>query len=211
MLYNMKKDLLNKIARKGYDIAYGANLNFATYDIVKKFPCIIAFLSIVSGILGLKISIFAHEYVSVIMLILGIACIYVERFTVDIDSYAKRGVINTDQLNQLKNLYYNVKGMDDGANFSEIEMKFSEIEQEFNKESNPNQILFSNWYAHFKLFCEKDITWMDEQLHFKLWKDKLPQTMKAAILVFVFIIIVYYCVKVPFLNDFFCRILFIGE
>ena len=207
----MKKDLLSKIARKGYDIAYGANLNLATYDIVKKFPCIIAFLSIVSGILGLKISIFAHEYVSVIMLILGIACIYVERFTFDIDSYAERGVINTNQLNQLKNLYYKVKGMDDGADFSEIEMKFIEIEQEFNKESNPNQILFSNWFAHFKLFCEKDITWMDEQLHFKLWKDKLPQTMKAAMLVFVFIIIVYYCVKVPFLNDFFCRILFIGE
>ncbi len=207
----MKKDLLSKIARKGYDIAYGANLNFATYDIVKKFPCIIAFLSIVSGILGLKISIFAHEYVSVIMLILGIACIYVERFTFDIDSYAERGVINTNQLNQLKNLYYNVKGMDDGANFSEIEMKFSEIEQEFNKESNPNQILFSNWYAHFKLFYEKDIHWMDEQLHFKFFKDKIPQTMKVMLFVFLWIVIIYYCVNVPLLNDFFCRILFIYE
>ena len=66
----MKKDLLFKIARKGYDVAYGANLNYATYDIVRLFPGIIAFLSILFGILGLEISIFAHKYISLIMLIL---------------------------------------------------------------------------------------------------------------------------------------------
>lgn len=207
----MKKDLLFKIARKGYDVAYGANLNYATYDIVRLFPGIIAFLSIVFGILGLEISIFAHKYISLIMLILGIVCIYVEKFTSDIDSYAKRGSHNTDLHNQLRNLYYEVKGMDEAADFTNIEIRFVEIENEFNQVSNPNQILFSNWYAHFKLFYEKDIHWMDEQLHFKFFKDKIPQTMKVMLFVFLWIVIIYYCVNVPLLNDFFCRILFIYE
>ena len=49
----MKEDLLLKIAQKGYAVGFAANLNFATYDIVKTLPGRIAFLSIVIGIFGL--------------------------------------------------------------------------------------------------------------------------------------------------------------
>lgn len=206
----MKNDLLLKIAQKGYIIGYGANLNFATYDIIKKFPRMIAFLSIVTGILGLVCPAFADVIVSVVILILGIVSVYIEGFTADIDSYGNRGVANTDQENLLKNLYYKVKGMDDDDDFFDIESSYDAIELEFNATSQPNQILFSNWLAHFKLFCEKDVSWMDEQLHFGWWKDKIPKTAHVCIYMFALIVVVYYSVKVPVLNEFFREILYIN-
>lgn len=73
----MNSELLIKIAQKGYNVAYGANINFATYDIVKKIPGYVSFLSIIVGILGLVYPPFAEKYVSVFILILGIASVYI--------------------------------------------------------------------------------------------------------------------------------------
>lgn len=178
----MNSELLIKIAQKGYNVAYGANINFATYDIVKKIPGYVSFLSIIVGILGLVYPPFAEKYVSVFILILGIASVYIERFTPNIDSYSNRGIANTDQLNKLKNLYFEVKRMSDSADFSTIETRYTAIEDEFNASSQPDQIVFANWLAHYKMFCEKDMSWMDEQLHFHWWKDKIynPQIQISA-------------------------------
>lgn len=205
----MNNELLIKIAQKGYNVAYGANVNFATYDIVKKIPGYISFLSITVGVLGLVYPTFAEKLVSVSILILGIVSVYIERFTPNIESYSDRGIANTNQLNKLKNLYFEVKRMSDSADFSSIEVRYNEIEDEFNAGSQPCQIVFANWFAHFKMFCEKDMSWMDEQLHFRLWKDKIPKTAHVVIYFMILMIIVYYCVKVPMLNEFFCKILYL--
>ena len=197
----MKKDLLKKIAAKGYTISYAANLNFATYDIVKKTPGRIAFLTIVAGILGLGWAELTARWVSVAVLIFGVA---------NIDSYKKRGVSNTDQWNKLNNLYLRVKVMDENADFSQVLTEYEAIDKEFNDGSEPDQIIFSNWYAHFKLFCEKDVSWMDEQLHFGLWRDKIPETAKVFIYLAILAVVVYYCVAVPELRDFFKSILFVS-
>lgn len=204
----MKEDLLLKIAQKGYAVGFAANLNFATYDIVKTLPGRIAFLSIVIGIFGLVWPVFTTQCVSVGILILGISSIYIERFALDIDSYAERGKKNTEQLYKLKNLYIEVKGMDNYSDFQLIEERYITIEKEFNDGSQPNQIIFSNWYAHFKFFCEKDISWMNEVLHFEFWKDKIPQTAKILLFILLIALVVYYCVSVPTLNQFFKDILY---
>ena len=200
----MKKDLLKKIAAKGYTIS------FATYDIVKKTPGRIAFLTIVAGILGLGWAELTARWVSVAVLIFGVANIYIRKFTTDIDSYKIRGVSNTDQWNKLNNLYLKVKVMDENADFSQVLNEYEAIEKEFNDGSEPDQIIFSNWYAHFKLFCEKDVSWMDEQLHFRLWRDKIPETAKVFIYLAILAVVVYYCVAVPELRDFFKSLLFIS-
>ncbi|EYA62460.1 SLATT domain-containing protein [Bacteroides fragilis] len=205
----MNSELLIKIAQKGYNVAYGANINFATYDIVKKIPGYVSFLSIIVGILGLVYPPFAEKYVSVFILILGIASVYIERFTPNIDSYSNRGIANTDQLNKLKNLYFEVKRMSDSADFSTIEARYTAIEDEFNASSQPDQIVFANWLAHYKMFCEKDMSWMDEQLHFHWWKDKIPMTAHIVIYILLLSIFVYYCVKIPVLNEFFCKIFYL--
>lgn len=206
----MKQDLLLKIAQKGYAVGFGANLNFATFDMISMIPGCITFLSIVVGLLGLVWVEFTAQIISVSILILSIISVYIERFTSDTDKYKNRGKKNTEQLNRLKNLYYTVKKMDETADFSSIEAQFEEIEQEFNKNSEPKQILFSNWVAHYKFFYEKDISWMDEQLKFHCWRDKIPQTAKTCMCFLIFVVIVYYCCSVPLLNHFFKTILYIN-
>ena len=205
----MKKDLLLKIALKGYTIGYAANLNFATYDMVKKLPGIISFMSIVVGVFGLVWTEFTTKIISVGVLVLGISSIYIERFTPNIESYCKRGSKNTEQLNSLRNLYSKVKQLDENSNFQIMESEYEQIEKEFNDSCEPNQIIFSNWYAHFKFFCEKDISWMNDEIHFKLWKDKIPQTAKVYFVILIVTVIIYYCFAAPVLNQFFRDILFI--
>lgn len=207
----MKNDLLLKIAQRGYIVGYAAKLNFATYDIVKKLPGIISFLSIVFGILGLACAWteFTTKCISVAILILGIVSIYIERFTSNIDNYGELGKKNIDQLNKLRNLYSKVKLLDERSDYNSIESEYEQIEKEFNNSSQPDQILFSNWYAHFKFFCESDVSWMDEQIHFKLWKDKIPQTAKAFLYIIITLTFLYYCIVVPDLNQFFRVVFFI--
>lgn len=211
MRNKMKEDLLKKIARKGYNIAYAANLNFATYDIVKKIPNIIAFLTIVVGILGLGWPNFMSNKISTVILILGILSVYIEKFNHDIEAYANRGKKNIQQLNQLKNLYLKVKNMSEISDFQIIESEYASIENEFNENSEPNQILFSSWFAHYKIFYQKDISWIDKQLNFSFWKDKIPESAKFCLYGLIGAIIVYYCVVVPELNDFFRTVLYINK
>ncbi len=204
-----ESDLLYIIASKAYTIAYAANLNFATYDIVKKFPVTVAFISTAVGIIGLVWPDFIPQIMSVIILIAGIASIYIEKFDENIDEYAKRGKENTDQFNQLKILYHQVKGMKEDDDFAEQEKLFSKIEKDFNDGSQPKQIIGANWFAHYKLFFEKDVSWMDEELKFGFWKDKVPQSLKAMLYMAIIAIAIYYCWAVPAINNFFKMILFI--
>lgn len=188
----MKKDtMLKKIAQKGFDVNYAANLNFATYDIVTKIPSVVSFISIAIGILGLVFSSFRVVGVSVCILLLGIVSLYIEKFTSNIEEYHKRGSVNTSMLYKLKNLYYKIKDTEDtNCDFAEEEKEYEEIEREYNETSCSKQILFANWFAHYKMFVEKDYKWLDEQLHFSWWKDKIPGTVKV---VFILILTIALC------------------
>lgn len=188
----MKKEtMLNKIAKKGYDVSYSANLNFATYDILAKFPSIVSFLSIAIGILGLVVPAFQLTGVSVCILIIGILSLYVENFTINKEDYATRGRKHTELLYRLKNLYDKVKDSEnENYDFVEDEKEYRSIEVDFNSSACAKQILFANWFAHYKLFAEKDYSWMDEQLHFSCWKDKIPGTAKIVLFIILFFLVV---------------------
>ncbi len=194
-----KESMLNKIAQKGYDVSYAANLNFATYDIVSKFPSVVSFLSIAIGILGLVVPAFQLTWVSVSILIIGILSLYVEIFTVNKEDYGERGGKDTALWYRLKNLYFKVKDSQNKEDdYSEEEKEYEAIEKEFNETACAKQILFANWFAHYKLFVEKDVSWMDEQLHFGWWKDKVPGTAKVFMLLVVFVLFI---LSVIYWND----------
>ncbi len=205
----MQKDLLKQIAEKGYTISYAANLNFATYDFVRNYTATVSFVSIVVGVLGLMSSYFSAQWISVTLLLLGIASCYISNFTKDIEGYGDRGKKHTQQWNQLKNLYLKVKTKtnDDFEN----EMKeYEKIEEEFNNESQPKQLfLIADWVAHYKLFLTKDVSWMDEQLHFRWFRDKTPQSLKMCVLLLLICVVLYYCYAVPAIRGFIKAILFI--
>ena len=208
----MKKDLLKQIAEKGYAVIYAACLNYSTYDIIRSVPAIVTCLSLFVGILGLVCNAFTAKWISVCVLLLGILSLYAEKFTDNIEGYGERGKTHTDQHNRLKNLYVKVKHAPENDEMEKYMNEYQAIEKEFNESSQPKQIvLLSDWFAHFKLFRQKDTRWMDEQLHFKWWKNKMPETAKAILKVAIIVIIVYYCIAVPQLNAFFCKLLFIEK
>lgn len=200
----MKKEtLLKLIAEKGYIISYAANLNFATYDIVTGLPPRVTYLSLAISVIGLIWSGIGTHWITVPILLLSIACIYTEKYSDKIKEYANRGKVNTEQWNALKRLYYQVKDSDKDDAYQKVMEELSKIEKDFNDSAEYNQILFANWYAHYKLFVEKDYHWMDEQLKFGFWKDKLPSTFKTILIIDLITLIVVFCINCPVISTWF--------
>lgn len=198
-----KESLLKQIADKGFTVSFAANLNLATYDIVTGWPPKVTFISLAISIIGLVWPEISTYWITVPILLMSIACIYTERYSECINRYGDRGRENTHHWNELKELYLRVKNSDEGSDFSEELKQLKNISDEFNKSSEYDQIMFANWFAHYKLFCEKDYHWMDEQLHFSFWKDKLPSSFKAFISIVLLFAIVLFCVKCQCIADFF--------
>ena len=172
-----QQDLLKRIAQRGFEVGYAANLNFATHDIADKVPVVISFVSMAVGILALVAPVFQLTGVAVCLTLLGILTLYIEKYPAH--EYGERGKRTMDMLHKLEALYYEVKEKDPAADFSRVERDFREIEKEFIASTCPRQILFATWYAYFKFFAEKDYDWIDEQLHFRFWRDKVPATLKV--------------------------------
>ena len=201
---NMNKEsLLKEIATKGYVISYAANLNFATYDIVTGLPPKVTFLSLAISIIGLVCSEISTYWITVPILLMSIACIYTERYAKDINKYGERGRENTHQWNKLKELYLKVKNCNEGTDFLEEFKELNAISDDFNRKSEYDQIFFAKCFANYKLFCEKDYHWMDEQLHFTFWKDKFPSSLKAFLFFVLMFATVMFCVKCQCIADFF--------
>lgn len=195
-----KETLLKLIAERGYIVSYAANLNFATYDIVTGLPPRVSYISLAVAVIGLIWNTISTCWITVPILLLSIACIYTEKYLANIDGYTKRGVANTSQWNELKRIYYQVKDSTDDSLFDGVLNRLQQIEDEFNSTAEYNQVLFANWYAHYKLFAEKDYHWMDEQLKFGFWKDKLPRSFEVILILLLFSAIISFCVSCPVIS-----------
>lgn len=197
-----KNDLLKTIADMAYNVGFGAKRNFATFDIITKYPEYVSIISFVVGILGLVWCYFTTIYMSVVLLIISFFSFAVSKFDENPSKYDEEGIRETGLFNRLKSLYMEVKGLGDIDDTSKYSKELSMIESEFYKSTISNQIWFSNWYAHYKFFCEMNIGWIDEQLHFKLWKNKIPGTLKALIVLCVITVAIYvgYILHLNYIN-----------
>jgi len=171
-----KEDLLKQIADAAYNIGFGAKKHFATYDVVEKAPGVIAFSSMGVGIFGLIIDILSAKFLSAAFLVIGIAGFYIERYNPDKDNYAEKGTILTKLYNELKSLYYKVK-VSGSEDLNSYEEELKTILDRYYENCLHKQILLSDWYAHYKFFWQHQIDWIDEQKHFKFWRDKIPLSL----------------------------------
>jgi hypothetical protein len=80
----------------------------------------------------------------------------------------------------LKTLYFKTKAAQD-EDIPQLEQQLETLEAEFGNIGITDQILFSGWYAHYKFFWEHQIEWVNEQKHFTLFRDKLPLSFTASI------------------------------
>jgi len=171
-----KENLLKQIADTAYNVGFGAKKHFATYDIVDKVPGIIAFVSMAVGIFGLVFEVLSEKSLSAFFLVLGVAGMYIERYNETKDEFMKKGEELTAIYYDLKVLYYKVKSSSSDL-FEKEQNEFNDISQRYYTNCISKQILFSDWFAHYKFFWQHQIDWVDEQKHFKFWRDKLPLTL----------------------------------
>lgn len=187
----MKKgDLLKVIAQKGYDVGFGAKKHFATYDIIEKAPGWIGFASTAVGILGLIFDSLSTKFISAVFVIVGVSGLYISFYNHEKKTYDDTGTKVIRLSNDLKSLYYTVKNLPEDSNFEPYIDQLNEIENKYYLCSISKQILASNWYAHYKFFWEHQIDWINEQLHFKLFRDKIP----LSFMFFVFLIILIFII-----------------
>lgn len=198
-----KSDLLRCIAEKGYDVGFGAKKHFATYDIIDKIPGLIGFLSTAFGIFALVVKSLSNELISATFIVLGVIGLYISMYNHKKDAYEKAGIELTKLFNELKGLYLRVKSLDENSDLSVYQEELSEIESRYYPLCISTQILFSNWYAHYKFFWEQQIGWINEQLKFSFFRDKVPLslwfTLFIGIMVAVYFLtgLVTYLCKTP--------------
>ncbi|RAM67145.1 SLATT domain-containing protein [Herbaspirillum rubrisubalbicans] len=168
-----KIQLLKSIADTGYNVGFGGRKHWATYDIVEKIPGIIGFLSTALGIFSLVYEKLSEKALSAAILVFGLIALYITFYEQNKSKYEETAKKLTTLYNSLRDLYRTVQSHpnDDVAQFVE---QLHEIENEYYATTISKQILFSDWYAHYKFFWQYQIDWVDEQKQFKFFRDKLP-------------------------------------
>ncbi|MBE9136183.1 SLATT domain-containing protein [Nodosilinea sp. LEGE 07088] len=179
-----KDNVLKLIAETAYNVGFGAKKHMATFDIVVKAPGLIRFFSITVGIYSLAFDGLSSKTLSASLLILGIIGLYISLYDSQKDRYEKVGIELIQLFNDLKKLYYYAKEADDEA-LNEILKQLTEVEAKYYQLSISKQILFSDWYTHYKFFWQYQIDWVDEQKHFGLFRDKVPLSFLATVLFLV--------------------------
>ena len=171
----MNKDaLLRLIAESAYNIGYAAKKHLATYDLVEKVPGWIGLVSLAVGIFALFMPDLAKNPVAATFIVLGVASITINFYTADKDQYAKIGSELTRKFHELRVLYSEVKSQPNTADLTSFINVHDQIQKDTLGLGIAKQIFLSDWYAHYKFFWQMQIDWLDEQLHFRLVRDKLP-------------------------------------
>jgi hypothetical protein len=175
----MKRDfLLLELAQTGYNIGYGAKKNLATYDILEKAPGWIVVATLGVGILALFNPTLENRYIAAAVILVGIGSLYFNSYQSKKDDYAEVGSRLTSLFTALRSIYYEVKSQDrdQWADSDALVARYRQILKESQAVGIARQIFLSDWYAHYKFFWQAQIDWIDEQLHFRFWRDRIPLT-----------------------------------
>lgn len=176
-----KEKFQRNIAETAYNVGFGAKKHFATYDIILKAPGLISFTSFAFGVYALIYDDLNIKAISATFIILGVSGLYIALNEPRRDQYAESGKELTNLFNDLKRLYYEVSG--DQPITQKHRDELTRIEKIYTEISCPHQMLFSNWYAHYKFFWEQQTQWINEQLNFRLLRDKIPLSFSFVIVI----------------------------
>jgi hypothetical protein len=184
-----KEEILKTLAVNGYNVGFGSKKNFASHDIVVKLPSWISIVTLSVGILQVAYeNLSSNKELSITLIIIGVSSLYINFFSSSIDKFEKEGIRLTLIFNQLRDLYLAVKN-ESKEDFTVEKKAMDDIMKEFYSSTISKQVFMAHWYAHFKFFYEMQIGWIDEQLEFKFFKDKFPNSLKYAISFIIIIIL----------------------
>ena len=180
-----RSDFLKCIAETGYNVGFGAKKHFATYDLVEKSPGWISFISIAFGIYSLAFKELSTSFLSASFTVLGVVGLYVSMKKKKKSDYEKAGVELTKIYNQLRALYYSVQSKSDSDDLTNLISEYQQLESQYYSVGLSKQILFSDWYAHYKFFWQHQIEWVDEQKNFSFFRDKVPLSFYMFLVVLI--------------------------
>jgi len=169
-----KEALLKLIAETAYNTGYGAKKHFATYDIIEKLPGWVTFISGAAAILALFIPALEAKWVSATFIIISVGTGNILLYDRDKQKYAEVGDTLTERFHELRALYYEVKTQPAGVDLPNHAIRHANIQTNALSTNVAKQIFLSDWYAHYKFFWQQQTGWLDEQLNFTLFRDKLP-------------------------------------
>lgn len=184
-----REGLLRSIAETGYNVGFGAKKNFATHDIVQKTPGLIGFVSLSVGVFALIFEPLNSKWIAATLVVLGVASLYVTQYDHDKATYSKEGERLTALFYQLRDLYRDVQAKSDNDDVTAYRERLDILQSEVFRCNQSKQILFSDWYTHYKFFWQHQIEWIDEQKHFRFWRDKVPLSFTLAVAVVVLVAI----------------------
>ncbi|CND62401.1 MULTISPECIES: SLATT domain-containing protein [Yersinia] len=180
-----QSEMLKIIARRGYNVGFGAKKNFATYDIVSKAGGWISFISLCIGVFALFIPILATNVISAILIIFGVITMYVQFYDAEKGNYIKAGNEQTRIFEELEFLYRNVKS-DANFDYEQTHLELTRLMTQFQQSAISKHIFCSNWYAHYKFYCEFEKEWVSTELSLT-WKDKIPFSLAFFIIMIIIV------------------------
>lgn len=185
-----KNNFLKTLAQKGYDIGFGAKKNFSSYDIINKLPSWVGFISLAIGIIQIAYENIAfNKELSILLIFVGIAIMYIDVFKDKADDYNNEGIRLTRVFNLTRDLYYLAKS-DNNFDYQNYEVRYQNIMNDFYSNTISKQVFMSQWFAHYKFFYEMQVTWVEEELNLNFFKDKVPNSLKTTILIILIIILI---------------------
>lgn len=188
--YMTQEQMLKVIARHGYNVGFGAKKNFATYDLICKASGWISFISLAIGVFALFTPQLATNKISALLILFGVATMYIQFYEPEKSKYETAGIAQTEIFNELELIYRNVK---EDANFDYVSTQESIrlLMKKFYSTTISKQIFGSNWYAHYKFFCEFEKRWVEDELNLTL-KDKVPLSFCIfSVLILILAVIIY--------------------
>jgi hypothetical protein len=177
-----RDSLLKTIAEMGYNVGFGAKKHFATYDIVQKMPGIISFVGIAVGIFSLVFDSLAAKVPSATLTVLGVMGLYISYRDPRKAEYEVVGKQLTQLFNRLRDLCRAVEG---GADIQQSLADYHVIETEYYAISISEQILLSDWYAHYKFFAQAQTEWIAKYRPFR-FTDKVPLSVRIIAVIVLF-------------------------
>ena len=187
-----KEILLKHIAETAYNVGFGAKKHFATFDLIDQAPRIIGFLSMAAAIFALVFEPLSTEAVSATFIVFGVVALHIGAYESDKRKYSEAGVKLTQLLNRLKRLYMLVQATEDKKTDEYVE-KLHTIETEYYDSSISRQILFSDWFAHYKFFWQQQISWIEREIKFRLFRDKIPLSFTVTVLLLLMFAVAWIC------------------
>ena len=171
---------MREIAECGYNAGYAAKKHFATFDVADKAPGWVTVLTLAVGIFALVLPQLEDHLVGATIVVIGVASLYLNGYVDIRDKYERAGVRLTQIFTELRALYLTAKGRAPDDSVDDLETQYRALLKDSQEVGISKQIFLSDWFAHYKFFWQAQTGWIDEQLHFKFWRDKVPLSASVA-------------------------------